>query len=164
VVVAGGAVFVPGNVEQVAEFNFYRDAPAAKEVMQSGRRMTLVPLDVTQRVMLDASHVGHFGAADTVYGPMLAEMMSFPMQHGRDAEGGRFIVHDAVAVGALIWPELFMHTRLSVEVDVEGNPPGRSYPARKQDKSKLVSMILSVNEALFIERLMEVLCHERFHT
>ena len=162
-VVMGGAVFVPGNVAQVAEFNFYRDATAARAVLHSGRPITLVPLDVTRRVALDESHLGHFGAADTAYGPVLAEMMSFPMSHGRETERGKFIVHDAVAVGSLLWPELFMHTRLAVDVDTTGQPPGRSFPAKKQDKSRLVSVVLSVNEAAYLERLMDVLCHERFH-
>jgi purine nucleosidase/pyrimidine-specific ribonucleoside hydrolase len=163
IVVMGGAVFVPGNVEKTAEFNFYRDANAAAEVLISGRDITLVPLDVTEKVALDDSHVAHFGAADTVYGPLLAEMMSYPMAHARPEERGRFIVHDAVAVGALLWPELFMHTRVCLDVDTAGRPAGKTTPAKKQDKSRLLSMVLSVNATAYLERLMDVLCHERFH-
>jgi inosine-uridine nucleoside N-ribohydrolase len=163
IVVMGGAVFVPGNVEKTAEFNFYRDAAAAAAVLGSGQRITLVPLDVTEKVALDDSHVGHFGAADTVYGPLLAEMMSLPMAHARPEERGRFIVHDAVAVGALLWPELFMHTRVCLDVDTAGQPAGKTTPAKRQDKSRLMSMILSVNRTTYLERLMDVLCHERFH-
>lgn len=162
-VIMGGAVFVPGNVEGVSEFNFYRDAPAAKAVLSNGIRTTLVALDVTHKVALDAGHLGHFGAAETVQGPLLAEMMGYSLAHARGDEAGRFIIHDAVAVGALLWPELFMQTHLTVDVDTDGDPPGRTTPARKQVKERLVSMILSVDADLYIERLMDVLCHDRFH-
>ncbi|UCG33903.1 MAG: nucleoside hydrolase [Phycisphaerales bacterium] len=163
IIMMGGAVFVPGNVQRTAEFNFYRDAAAAAEVLGSGQKITLVPLDVTEKVALDDSHVGHFGAANTALGPLLAEMMSFPMAHARPEEHGRFIVHDAVAVGALLWPELFMHTRVCLVVDTVGRPAGKTTPAKTQNKSRLISMILSVNASTYLERLMDVLCHERFH-
>jgi len=69
VVIMGGAINVPGNVTPFAEFNFYADPMAAKIVLDSWRsfqeearqntaqpnfekKLLLVPLDVTQEVVL----------------------------------------------------------------------------------------------------------------
>jgi purine nucleosidase len=51
-VVMGGAVRVPGNVGPVSEFNFAVDPEAAAIVLGAGLPLTLVPLDVTERVVL----------------------------------------------------------------------------------------------------------------
>lgn len=51
VVIMGGAVDVPGNVfDSPAEWNFYIDARAARDVLDSGAPITLVPLDATNDV------------------------------------------------------------------------------------------------------------------
>ncbi|MBI5464660.1 MAG: nucleoside hydrolase, partial [Ignavibacteriales bacterium] len=41
----GGAFFVPGNTGPVAEFNYFVDPEAVKEVLASGVRLTIVPLN-----------------------------------------------------------------------------------------------------------------------
>ena len=60
VVIMGGAINVPGNVNVVvpsnpnttAEFNYYIDPYAASIVMKSGLNLTMVPLDFTQYLPL----------------------------------------------------------------------------------------------------------------
>ncbi|MEI8189952.1 MAG: nucleoside hydrolase [candidate division NC10 bacterium] len=51
-IVMGGAIRVPGNVGPVSEFNFAADPEAAAIVLGAGLSLTLVPLDVTERVTL----------------------------------------------------------------------------------------------------------------
>ena len=56
----GGAVYVPGNIQdfypnsenEVAEWNIFADAQAAKEVFESGIDIYLVPLDATNQVSI----------------------------------------------------------------------------------------------------------------
>jgi inosine-uridine nucleoside N-ribohydrolase len=50
-VCVGGAWHEPGNASAVAEFHFYCDPPAARQVLQSGVPLTLVPLDVTRKLL-----------------------------------------------------------------------------------------------------------------
>ncbi|HEY9793677.1 MAG TPA: nucleoside hydrolase, partial [Candidatus Obscuribacterales bacterium] len=55
IVIMGGAIAVPGNVEQPnhdgsAEWNFYADPPAAKAIFDTGIPIRLIPLDVTNKV------------------------------------------------------------------------------------------------------------------
>jgi hypothetical protein len=59
VYVMGGAVDVPGNtpVNPDAEYNIWVDPAAAAEVFASGVPVTLVPLDATNQVPLEARHV-----------------------------------------------------------------------------------------------------------
>ncbi|MCL0097263.1 nucleoside hydrolase, partial [Dehalococcoidia bacterium] len=52
VIVMGGAINEPGNITISAEFNIYVDPHAANIVFNSGLPITLVPLDVTHKVML----------------------------------------------------------------------------------------------------------------
>ncbi len=57
-VVMGGAVDAPGNVEgQQAEWNFWIDIPAAATVIASGIPVTLVPLDATNDVPVIEAYI-----------------------------------------------------------------------------------------------------------
>lgn len=59
--IMGGALNVPGNIQdidhespnEVAEWNIYIDPYAADQVLHSGVNITLVPLDVTNTVLMD---------------------------------------------------------------------------------------------------------------
>jgi purine nucleosidase/pyrimidine-specific ribonucleoside hydrolase len=53
IIAMGGAVREPGNVTSFAEFNIAADPEAAAIVLGSGVPVTLVPLDVTRKVLAD---------------------------------------------------------------------------------------------------------------
>ena len=52
-IILGGTLAGPGNVTAAAEFNIYCDAEAARAVFRSPITKTLIPIDVTSRIMLD---------------------------------------------------------------------------------------------------------------
>lgn len=52
VVLMGGSIAEPGNVSPVAEANIWCDPHAADQVLTAGFQLTMVGLDVTQRVLL----------------------------------------------------------------------------------------------------------------
>src|SRR5437763_4289385 len=54
-VVLGGTWHEPGNVSAVAEFHFYSDPLAARQVLRCGAPITLIPLDVSRKVLLSPS-------------------------------------------------------------------------------------------------------------
>lgn len=60
--VMGGAVFCPGNVNEHAEFNFHADALAAHVVLGAGAPLTLFGLDVTSQVAMPADWIESFAA------------------------------------------------------------------------------------------------------
>ncbi len=53
IVYMGGAIDVPGNTTATAEFNWWFDPEAAREVLRLPIRQTVVPLDVTDTVKMD---------------------------------------------------------------------------------------------------------------
>ena len=107
VVIMGGAMRVPGNVTPTAEFNFYADPHAARQVLASEAELVLVGLDVTEQVWLKQA------ALQACTGPRAAfcqaacePVIAFESAHYGFAG---MHVHDPVALGAALWPQLFSH-------------------------------------------------------
>ncbi len=159
--IMGGAIWTGGNVAGVAEFNFYRDPAAAQQVLSAGLSTTLVPLDVTRQVVFDESHLARLGASGTRAGSFLAKVLSYAMQNGAELSAGRMLVHDALAVGSILWPELFLKTRLHLEIEVTGKSRGRCRPTVGA-KAGQVDVLTAVDAPGFLERLLEQLCQESF--
>lgn len=162
IIIMGGAVWCPGNVTPHAEFNFYRDPAAAQEVLSSGLPITVVPLDVTRQVAMDVSHTAHLARSGARPAELLARMIQYPLENHVEAGAGKFLVHDALTVGLLLWPELFMQARMGLDVVISGEQAGKSKPIMPKDKSRQVSVVISVNAADFLENMLEVLCREHF--
>ena len=76
VVVMGGALTVPGNVSAGAEANMVSDPEAADAVLRSGRKLTMVGLDVTHRVVLTRRDIAGWTGSGTMAGCAFA-------RHGR---------------------------------------------------------------------------------
>ncbi len=162
IVIMGGAVWCSGNVTPHAEFNFHQDPVAAAEILGAGLPVTLVPLDVTSQVAIDESHAAHLSRSGTRAGELLARMIRWPMERAADGRQGRFLVHDALAVGVLLWPDLFLRSRLAIAVEVQGPQAGRSRPVIGKGSAHKVAVVISVNVPAFLENMLETLCQERF--
>lgn len=160
ITIMGGALWCKGNINGKVEFNFYRDPAATAAVLSSGLPITLVPLDVTQFVTLDESHLARLSASETRTGTFLAQVMPYPMQHSNEAGRGRFIVHDALAIGAILWPDLFLKTRLVVEVETSGQYAGRTRPRVSRGDEPTIDVLTAVNAVDFLENMLESLCQE----
>jgi inosine-uridine nucleoside N-ribohydrolase len=50
-IVVGGTWHEPGDASAVAEFHFFCDPPAARQVLRCGAPITLLPLDVTHKLL-----------------------------------------------------------------------------------------------------------------
>ena len=143
VVIMGGAVDVPGNVTLTAEFNFHVDPEAARQVLEAGLNVDLVPLDATQQAVLSraelestlARHPGAFAtrcAAFTARGFTLPGC-PHPMEEGKggtlpgcphptDAARGTagMVLHDPLAVAVALDPTLVGWDKARLVVDAEG--------------------------------------------
>ena len=119
ILVMGGALQVPGNVNPHAEFNIYNDPLAAAAVCSSGVPVALVGLDVTTAVSIDRS-------ADRWPG----ERSPTAAQAGRilDAwfathpEFDRYNLHDPLTVAAAIDPAICDWRRGRLAVDASDGP------------------------------------------
>ncbi len=163
IVVSGGAVWTRGGTgASVAEFNFHRDAIAASKMLSSGLPITVAPLDVTSFICLDESHVAHLASSGSRLGQVLAKLLQFVLDHDGEPGFGKTHVHDAVAAAALVWPDLFMRTRMRLEVVTTGADAGRCKPQLGGDPAHRVDLLTAVNAVDLLENLLESLCHEAF--
>ncbi len=121
IVVMGGAIGA-GNVTPSAEFNFYVDPHAARVVFESAVPLVMLGLDVTEQVRPTPARLARLRALDNAAGRTVAAMLGHYAE--RAADGGA--LHDPLAVGYLLAPELFDGRDAFVEIVTEGPCRGRS--------------------------------------
>ena len=117
VVVMGGAAQLPGNTTPTAEFNIYADPEAAAVVFAQDWPLTMVGLDVTNRVPLYASEVAQLSHSDTREAVLVREVT-------RQLFGLRKLhamaLHDPLAVGVALDPSLVACQSGPVQVETRG--------------------------------------------
>ncbi|HEY7040605.1 MAG TPA: nucleoside hydrolase [Methylomirabilota bacterium] len=116
IVVMGGAVDVPGNTAMDSEFNIYVDPDAAREVLDAGLRVDLVPLDATRQTRLerDPLHAALAGRP----GPLAARIEAFTEQSFRI--WGYMHLHDPLAVGLAVDTSLAQWEPVRIAVGEDG--------------------------------------------
>lgn len=118
IVLMGGAYFEVGNITPAAEFNIYVDPEAAAEVFASGAPITVMPLDVTHKVLVTKPRNDAFRALGTAVGVAVAEMTDFFERFDREKYGSDGApLHDPCVTAYLIRPELFSGRHINVEIE-----------------------------------------------
>jgi inosine-uridine nucleoside N-ribohydrolase len=127
VVVMGGAVTCPGNVNEHAEANIWNDPHAAAAVFKADWPVTLVGLDVTEQVTCSPGDFEGLARAAPVIGGFLDRAVRFYFDFHRskhDLDGCH--MHDPTAVIAITDPKLFELREAPVSVTLEGEAAGRT--------------------------------------
>lgn len=120
-VIMGGASCVPGNVTPAAEFNIYCDPLAARQVFRATATKTLVPLDVTDRVMFTYDRLNQLPDEESRAGKLVRQLLPFVYRAYRQELGLEHIhLHDAVALAAALHPEWFEIEMVAGDVEVSG--------------------------------------------
>ena len=120
-IIFGGTLSGPGNVTPAAEFNIYCDAEAAREVFRSQVTKTLIPLDVTTRILFGFDMLQKIPGDESRIGSLLQRLLPGAFRAYRQQLGLEGIhLHDAVALIAVMHPELFTTERMHGEVETEG--------------------------------------------
>lgn len=118
--VMGGAVRVAGNVGPVSEFNFAVDPEAAAIVLKAGLPVTLVPLDVTERVVLTRKLLDSVKPAGKLHA-FVAEIVAGTMAfHRMNGEREGIVLHDPLAVGAALDSSLVRREPMALAVETRG--------------------------------------------
>src|SRR6185295_4359220 len=98
-IVIGGAIASPGNVTAAAEFNIYCDAEAARAVFHSQVTKTLIPIDLTSRVLLSFDLLEKIPNGSSRRGDLLQRILPGAFRAYRQQLGIEGIhLHDAVAI------------------------------------------------------------------
>jgi Inosine-uridine nucleoside N-ribohydrolase len=119
IVVMGGAYFEVGNITPAAEFNIYVDPEAAEIVFRSGIRLTVMPLDVTHKVLTTRPRIEAFRALGRV-GEVVAAWTDFFERFDMQKYGSEGApLHDPCTVAWLLKPELFTGRQINVEIETQ---------------------------------------------
>ncbi len=118
VVIMGGAVRKKGNITPHAEFNVFSDPSAAKLVFESGLPITLVPLDITHQVFLTPQVIEEkVDPINNSFSKFMIEAIGYDLTTHRFLKGSELIyLHDPLAVGVVIDPELVKKETLSLDI------------------------------------------------
>ncbi len=118
IVLMGGAYFEVGNITPAAEFNIYVDPEAAEIVFKSGIPLTVMPLDVTHKVLVTKARNDAFRALGTPVGKAVAAMTDFFERFDKEKYGSDGApLHDPCVTAYLIRPELFSGRHVNVEIE-----------------------------------------------
>ncbi len=133
IIIMGGALRVSGNLgdggyfktdNTTAEWNFFVDPLAAQRVFASGARITLVPLDATNRVPIDAAFLRAFQEqARTSLGRFVAQVLETDRKF---IEENFYFAWDPLAAVALVAPGVLVTRPAALAVRQKPPEEGRS--------------------------------------
>lgn len=168
IVIMGGAFHCPGNVRSHAEFNIWFNPEAAQGVFDSRDDIVVLPLDVTQHLILtrDITQAVSQVNPDSRISQFLTQLCEFMIGTAlgyRETNGiSGFLVHDAATLGYLFYPQTLMLQRAKVQVETKGEcTRGQTLiDCRNAPKSGANAWIaLQVNKTDFFTNFIEDLKH-----
>ena len=150
IVIMGGAVRTKGNVTPFAEFNIFSDPLAAQIVLESGLPITLVPLDVTHQVSLTPQWIEErVKPINNSFSRFVMEATGYHLTTHRFRNRELIHLHDPLAVGVAIDPNLVKKEKLSISVETqEGDYFGKTAEGFGDSK---IDVCLTVNANNFLE-------------
>ncbi len=161
VVVMGGAVFT-GNVSPVAEANIANDPEAAQIVFASGADLTMIGLDVTHEVYLEEPDLAPLEALDNERSAFLLKIIRFMVDaYGKLTDWPRCVLHDPLAAGVVLHPDLVRTESRHIAVEVRGElTRGMTVVDRRGRESLgegIVQVALEVDAPRFKSAMLESL-------
>lgn len=127
------------------EWNVRANIRASKKLMNSGANILLAPLDATAHVILNPAYLHAITARDTPLTDGLGALYSLWYQHADWAQ--KPVMFDGVAIGMVLWPELFETREAYIYVDDEG------FTLEDKKKSPNCSFATSIQVDEFINRM-----------
>lgn len=118
VVVMGGTAQLPGNVTPTAEFNVAADAEAAAIVFDQTWPVTMIGLDVTNKVILGADEVRQLDNVSSTEAVLTREVTRYLFEQRAMAS---MALHDPLAVGVALDPSLVTARNGPVHVETRGD-------------------------------------------
>jgi inosine-uridine nucleoside N-ribohydrolase len=120
-VIVGGAWHESGDVSAVSEMHFYLDPLAARQVLRCGAPITLLPLDVTRKLVFSPSDLLDLPGAETRTGRFLRQVVP----HGIAPTASLFGVEgvylqDVLGVAVLSEPAIVNTRPVVADVEVRG--------------------------------------------
>lgn len=115
-----GGGLAHGNWTPAAEFNILADPEAADIVFRSGVPLLMSGLDVTEKALIYPADFSRVRAVGNRVARVVADWLEFFYGFHRELGYPGAPVHDAVAVVALLHPELLQSKSMYVEIETKG--------------------------------------------
>ena len=120
-IILGGTLGGPGNVTAAAEFNIYCDAEAARAVFHSQVTKTLIPIDLTSRMMLNFDLLEKIPDDDSSGGELLRQICPVRFAPTGSSWAWRaFTCTMRWRSSPRLRPELFTTERMYGDVETDG--------------------------------------------
>jgi purine nucleosidase len=120
IIIMGGADENGGNVTPAAEFNLHVDPEAAAEVFAAGCKITLVPLELTQQVMVTRERLAQIRNLGSRVSRAVTGLLEF--YNGFDTgrtERESDALHDPCVIAYLLRPNLFAGSSINIAIETE---------------------------------------------
>ncbi len=148
----GGAVNVPGNVTEHAEFNVYCDPVAANEVMSSGIEIKLCGLDITRETSVrreETSWLNGNSPGEQIIRRLLDTVFK------KIPDRNYFSLHDPITVLSVLHPELIEWEMFDVSVIPNGPESGKTLGKINSEGS--VAVGVNIDQDLAKMKIAEIL-------
>ena len=149
----GGGLLM-GNWTMAAEFNILADPEAATIVFESGLPITMAGLDVTEKAYITPDEFQRIrdvgGKVAAIVADWLEYFYQFHKAHGYPGAP----LHDAVAVAALVTPEMLTLREVYVQVETQGEYCRGATVADffgREGKPPNVKAIMDIDRAAFVD-------------
>jgi inosine-uridine nucleoside N-ribohydrolase len=118
----GGTWHEPGNASAVAEFHFYCDPPAARQVIHCGAPLTVLPLDATRKLLFSPSDLLELPGGDSPTCSFLRQIVPFGIGATSSLYGIEgFHLKDVLGIIALTQPDALTLRPSVLDVETRGH-------------------------------------------
>lgn len=143
-----------GGGKPVPEWNVRGSIEAGKKLMESGANITLAPLDITDHVFMNDDYLRAIAMRNTPLTDAIGSLYALWYRHADWAVTAKMF--DGVAIGMVLWPELFTTREAFVYVDDEG------FTRVDENKVPNCTIGVTINENEFINRMALRILHQNF--
>jgi inosine-uridine nucleoside N-ribohydrolase len=117
----GGTWNEPGNASPVAEFHFYCDPLAARQVLRCGAPLTLIPLDVMRKVLFSPTDLQELPGKDSRTAHFLRQITPYGIGATSNIYGIEgFHLKDVLGIAAVALPGAITTRPMAVDVETRG--------------------------------------------
>ena len=121
IVIMGGSWHEPGNASAVSEFHFYCDPIAARRVLQCGALITLLPLDVTRKLVFSPSDLLALPSPESSTCKFLRQIVPFGIRASSNLYGIEgFHMKDVLGIAHLAMHGVVSTERVFIDVETRG--------------------------------------------
>jgi inosine-uridine nucleoside N-ribohydrolase len=117
----GGAWHEPGNASAMAEFHFFCDPVSARKVLHCGAHITLLPLDVSRKLVFSPTDLLELPSPESKTSQFLRKIVPYGIRATSNLYGTEgFHLKDVLGIAALLLPKAITTQRMFVDVETQG--------------------------------------------